>query len=131
MNRTPENAALHDRVISELVKVLNQKDYDIYTNPGQDNKYHIGDNYPDLLMTRKGDRTVRFILEVETQESVIIDEALSQWKKYALEIKSTFYLVVPVNSLKRAQELCQQVGINVRYATYSVGPDMSIVFNFN
>lgn len=131
MNRNSENEALHNRIISELVKVLNQNEYDIYTNPGEERIYHIGDNYPDLLMTKKGEKTVRFILEVETQDSVIIEEAYSQWKKYASEIKSTFYLVVPQASLKKAQELCQQIEINVRYATYTIGADGAIVFNFN
>ncbi|MGN1211273.1 MAG: hypothetical protein ACI4TM_06270, partial [Candidatus Cryptobacteroides sp.] len=92
MNRTPENENLHNRVIEELVKVLNQKDYDIYTNPGNDHVYHIGDNYPDLLMTKRGEKTVRFILEVETQDSVIIEEAFAQWKKFASEYSGSLCL---------------------------------------
>lgn len=34
--RTTESTNLHDRVIREIRYVLNQKEYDIHLNPGQE-----------------------------------------------------------------------------------------------
>ncbi len=119
MNRSISDASLHDRVITEITNVLNQKDFDIYTNPGQEKNAGIGDNYPDVIMTEKGTTKVRFILEVETEASVTWEEAINQWKKYSTEINATFYLVVPQQLLNKAIVLCQQAGINVRFASYS------------
>lgn len=131
MNRESSDADLHDKVISEIKKVLNQDNFDIYTNPGQEKNAGISDNYPDIIMTRKGTTDVRFILEVETATSINLDEAINQWKKYSNEINATFYLVVPEESSKRAQELVRQVGINVRFATYSIDVNNNLNFKFN
>lgn len=119
MNRSISDASLHDRVIIEITNVLNQKDFDIYTNPGQEKNAGIGNNFPDVIMTEKGTTKVRFILEVETEASVTWEEAINQWKKYSTEINATFYLVVPQQLLNKAIVLCQQAGINVRFASYS------------
>lgn len=123
------NQGLHDRVINELPGVLNQIDYDIYTNPGQKKNVGIGENYPDIIMTDKDQLNVKFILEVETEESVTQDEAINQWKRYAEEINATFYIVVPNNSLIKAQELCKRNDINARFATFTLTND-TITFNF-
>lgn len=130
MNRSISDASLHDRVITEITNVLNQKDFDIYTNPGQEKNAGIGDNYPDVIMTEKGTTNVRFILEVETEASVTWEEAINQWKKYSTEINATFYLVVPQQLLNKAIILCQQAGINVRFASY-LNNNSSLDIKFN
>ncbi len=132
MDRYEKDLSLHDRVIEEIKDVLNQEDYDIYTNPGSEKNAGIADNYPDVIMTLKGETTVRYILEVETAISVTVTECLSQWKKYSSEIEATFYIVVPKSHLKVAQELCKSQGINARFATYVIeSADNTIEFVFN
>lgn len=120
---------LHDYIVSQIVGHLNQTTYDVYTNPGQEKNAGIGGNYPDVIMTLKGNTTVRFILEIETEDSVTSNE-VNQWKKYASEIKATFYLVVPATTLIKAKALCQQNGINARFATYTINYD-TIDFHFD
>lgn len=120
---------LHDRVVNEIVNHLNQKSYDVYTNPGQEKNAGIGDNYPDVIMTEKGTKTVKFILEVETADTVTQEEATKQWKKYATEINASFYIVVPIQSLNKAKELCQKNSINARFATFLLRND-NLIFNF-
>jgi len=127
--RNFDNNNLHDRVIAEIVNVLNQEEHDVYTNPGNEKNAGIVGNYPDVVMTEKGGTTVKFILEIETSDSITLIEANEQWKKYANEIKATFYIVVPESSLQKAKELCQQVGVNTRFATYSLDNN-NINFNF-
>lgn len=101
----------------------------MYINPGQEKNAGIGDNYPDVILTEKNGTTVKFIMEVETVETVSQEEALRQWKKYVSEINATFYLVVPISSLKKAKELCQREGINARFTTFSVN-GQTINFEF-
>ena len=109
---------MHDKVVRAIKGALNQKDYDVYINPGQEKNAGIGDNYPDVIMTEKGKNTVKFILEVEVTSSVTQGEAERQWKKYAKEINATFYLVVPQEQLNKARELCQNNNLSVRFATF-------------
>lgn len=120
---------LHDRVVREIVHYLNKEKFDVYINPGQEKNAGIGDNYPDVVMTEKDGNTVKFILEVETADSVTKDEAINQWKKYTTEIKATFYLVVPSSLLNKAKELCQRENINSRYATYALN-GTTLTFDF-
>ena len=109
---------LHDRVVRAIRSSLNQKDYDVYINPGQEKNAGIGGHYPDVIMTEKGKTTVKFIMEVEVADSVTQEEAERQWKKYASEINATFYLVVPQNLFSKAKELCQNNNLSVRFATF-------------
>lgn len=109
---------LHDRVVRAIQNKLNQRDYDVYINPGQEKNAGINGNYPDVIMTEKGKTTVKFILEVEVAASVSQEEAERQWKKYAQEINATFYLVVPQNLLTKAKQLCQNNNLSVRFATF-------------
>ncbi|MEE3413706.1 MAG: hypothetical protein VZQ58_07500 [Bacteroidales bacterium] len=120
---------IHDKVVHDIVSHLNTETYDVYINPGQEKNAGIGDNYPDVILTEKNGTTVKFIMEVETVETVSQEEALRQWKKYVSEINATFYLVVPISSLKKAKELCQREGINARFTTFSVN-GQTINFEF-
>lgn len=120
---------IHDKVVRDIVSHLNTVTYDVYINPGQEKNAGIGDNYPDVILTEKNSTTVKFIMEVETVESVSQEEATRQWKKYVSEINATFYLVVPALSLKKAKDLCQREGINARFTTYSVDGD-AITYDF-
>lgn len=122
---------LHDEVIGQIIKHLNQKDYNVYTNPGQEKNASINGNYPDVVMTEKNGTTVKFILEIETADSVTEKEAEQQWKKYADEIKASFYIVVPSGMVAKAKEYCVKYNINARFASYNVGQNDVISFNFN
>ena len=59
--RTIETTSLHDRVVREIKNNLNQRDFDIYINPGSEKNAGISGNYPDVIMTTKGEKTVKFI----------------------------------------------------------------------
>lgn len=112
--------SLHDKVVLAAANNLNKTNYDIYTNPGSHKNAGIGENYPDIILTKKGLRTLEFIIEVETADSVNLTEATSQWKKYSTEIKASFYILVPLNSKNLAINLCKQIGISARFGTYQV-----------
>lgn len=128
--RTEESIGLHDRVVREIKRVLNQRDFDVYINPGQEKNAGIAGNYPDVIMTQKSTPNVKFILEVETMDSITKEEAEGQWRRYANEIRATFYIVVPESSVHKARELCQQAGVNARFATFTLSDAGMISFNF-
>ena len=71
-------------------------------------------------MTKKGTLTIDFIIEVETADSVNITEATNQWKKFAKEIKASFYILVPSTHKQIAINLCKQIGISARFGTYEM-----------
>lgn len=118
--RNSYSQTLHDRVIQTAVNRLDKINHDVYSNPGSYKKISIGDNYPDIIITRKGDTTVQYIIEVETSETVNIAEAITQWKKYANDIRTSFYLLVPLPQKNLAVSLCKQIGITVGFGTYTV-----------
>ena len=116
--RDYQNQSLHDDVINSAQRFLNNTDFDIYTNPGEQKNAGIGNLYPDIILTDKNKTTVKFFIEVETAESINISEATNQWKKYANGIQASFYLLVPTNYRELANRLCKQVGISVRFGTF-------------
>lgn len=121
---------LHEKVINAAIQALNKLDFDIYTNPGTSKNAAISDNYPDIILTEKGKKNAKFIIEVETRETVNDVEAEIQWKKYAKEINATFYLLVPYESRNMAESICRRLGINVRFATF-ISNQQGITVNFN
>lgn len=116
--RNYNSQSLHDKVIQTAASQLNKTNHDVYTNLGNQHNVWIGSNYPDIVMTKKGTMTAEFIIEVETADSVNIIEATNQWKKYANEIKASFYLLIPFSHKNLAVNLCKQVGISARFGTY-------------
>jgi hypothetical protein len=119
-NRLPNNQSVHDRVIEAAASRLDSVNYDIYKNPGKQKNAHVGNNYPDIILTKKGERSLQFIIEVETEDSVNLIEATNQWKRYSTRIKASFYILVPVKSKNLAISLCKQIGISARFGTYQV-----------
>ncbi len=110
----------HDKVIQLALERLDKSNHDVYINPGNEHNVWIGDNYPDIVLVKKGTKTVEFIIEVETNDSINIIEATNQWKKYATEIKASFYILVPFSKKNLAISLCKQVGITARFGTYKI-----------
>lgn len=117
-NRNFYNQVLHDKVINSASRFINSTNYDIYINPSSQKNAGIGIHYPDIILTDKGKTTVKFIIEVETSDSINLYEATNQWKRYANEIQSSFYILVPTNLKMKTDQLCKQVGISARFGTY-------------
>jgi hypothetical protein len=117
--RNFDSQRLHDKVIQAAAAQFDKTLHDIFTNENSQKNAWIGSHFPDIIITKKGTMTPEFIIEVETQDSVNIIEASDQWKKYATEISASFYLLIPLISKNEAINLCKQVGISVRFGTYT------------
>lgn len=118
-NRDFFSQNIHDRVISYAVSKLDQVNYDIYTNPGSQKNAGVNKNYPDIIITKKGSNTVEFIIEIETVDSINRYES-QQWEKYAKEINASFFILVPYDQKNKAIQLCKELGISVRFGTYTL-----------
>lgn len=106
----------HDSVIQAAYNNLDKINHRVYTNPNQQKNTSINGQYPDIIITPAGDKTVKFVIEVETSESVNTNE-VPQWKTYS-QLGGSFYLLVPLSSKAIAEVLCRQNGIKVRFGTY-------------
>jgi hypothetical protein len=106
----------HDHVIQAAYNNLDKINHRVYTNPSQQKNTRINGQYPDIIITPFGDNTVKFVIEVETSESVNNNE-VNQWKSYS-KLGGTFYLLVPYSSKALAELLCRQNGVKARFGTY-------------
>lgn len=116
--RTAANQALHDRVIQMASNNLDKINHNVYTNIGEQRITKVGEEYPDIIITKKNESAVNFIIEVETSDSIIQSEAVSQWNAYS-KLGGTFYLLVPKDSRNLAEQICLQHNIKARFGTYS------------
>lgn len=71
-------------------------------------------------MTNKGKAIVQFFIEVETADSINLNEAQNQWKKYADGIRASFYLLVLTQYKEIVNRLCKQVGISVNFVNFDI-----------
>lgn len=117
--RSAQNQSFHDQVVRIAASYLDKNKYTIYLNPNGEKNTKIGDQYPDIIVTKKGDNKALFIIEVETQDSVTATEATSQWSAFQ-NLGGTFYILIPKDSLNAAKLLCQTHGIKSKFATYWV-----------
>lgn len=108
----------HDAVIQAAFNNLDKTNHRVYTNPNQQKNTHINGQYPDIIITPVNENTVKFVIEVETADSVNTNEAV-QWRTYS-QLGGTFYLLVPLQSKTLAQLICRQNNIKARFGTYSV-----------
>jgi hypothetical protein len=108
----------HDSVIQAAFNNLDKINHRVYTNPNQQKNTSINEQYPDIIITPAGDNTVKFVIEVETSDSVNNGE-VQQWKTYS-QLGGTFYLLVPFASKSTAELLCRQNGIKARFGTYRI-----------
>jgi hypothetical protein len=108
----------HDSVIQAAYNNLDKINHRVYTNPNQQKNTSINGQYPDIIITPAGDNTVKFVIEVETSDSVNTNE-VQQWKTYS-QLGGTFYLLVPFASKALAELLCRQNGVKARFGTYRV-----------
>jgi hypothetical protein len=108
----------HDNVIQAAYNNLDKVNYRVYTNPNQQKNTSINGHYPDIIITAANENTAKFVIEVETSESVNNIE-VQQWKTYS-HLGGTFYLLVPYSSKALAELLCLQNGIKARFGTYRI-----------
>ena len=110
---------LHDNVIQAAYNSLDKIGHDVYTNPNQQRITNVSGYYPDIIMTARNDKYVKWVIEVETYDTITQNEAINQWRTFAT-LGGQFYLLVPIGSLHLARNICIQNYIKARFGYYEV-----------
>jgi hypothetical protein len=127
--RSNLSQGIHDRVINTAYNNLDKIGFDIYINPGQSKNTSIGNQYPDIIITDKGSDRAKWIIEVETLETITKNEALTQWYEYS-KLGGIFYLLVPKNYRNIAELICVQNNIKARFGTYEFDKFNNIIISY-
>lgn len=116
-NRTSDDQSFHDQIIRLAANRISRENYNVHLNPNKEHNAQINSLYPDIIVTSANDRTVNFIIEIETINSVTDEEATEQWKPYSL-LRGTFILLVPAQLKMKTQDLCSKYNIVAKILTY-------------
>lgn len=103
LNRT--YAVVHDRVVEAARQVLfDPAESDVRANFYGRDEHGVRGHYPDLVAYARGTERVQAVAEIETPESVSLDE-LGQWQALAGLKDEAALLVVPYSHLAETNEL--------------------------
>lgn len=119
VKRSLQSQSFHDQVVKIAADYIDKTKYDVYTNPNGEQNTGLGGHYPDIILAPKGTKNVRFIIEVETTDSITLSEAQNQWAVYS-KLGGTFYLLIPSESLAIAQQLCRQANVQAKFGTFGI-----------
>jgi len=116
-SRTPEEQTQHDLAIEAAVEQFaSSAKYLLHANPGTDKNVAVGHQYPDIVVTDRGSSKVRFVMEVETTDTVG-DQELNHWRQLA-SLGPSLYLLTPYAVTADAERLCAVAGIKCHHAYY-------------
>ena len=119
----------HDRII-RLLQPRYRRRFNVGINPGTETNAPVGEGtgaiYPDLVLMPTGrSKKLAAVVEVETQESVNMLEAMAQWAIYG-RLPVEFSLYVPAGSSEVAKRLCHEnrIGVTEIVTYHSIGDQM-------
>jgi len=118
-----------DDIISAACEGLDKEQHDIYPNYSYAKNTSVRGLFPDIIITQKDDKRVKFIIKVETADNISENE-VEQWEEYS-DLGGTFYLLVPSNLQLKAELLCLQNGIKARFGTYKENSDGEYVISYD
>ena len=115
--RTEEEQTEHDLVIEAAVEQFaNSAKFQLQANPGTEMNVAVGRQYPDIVVTQKGSSKVRFVIEVETTDTVG-DQELGHWRALA-GLGPPLYMLTPYAAVADAERLCLTAGIKCHHGYY-------------
>lgn|GEM_PF-931829 len=116
--RTEEEQTVHDLVIEAAVEQFAKSaKYLLHANPGTEMNVAVGRQYPDIVVTEKGSSKVKFIIEVETTDTVG-DQELPHWRALA-GLGPPLYILTPYAATADAERLCTEAGIKCHQGYYN------------
>ncbi|HTW90362.1 MAG TPA: hypothetical protein VMH22_01455 [bacterium] len=118
MAARPEDQQIeHDLVIEALIEQYsNSAKYNLFANPGTEQNVAVGHQYPDVVVTERGSSKVRYVIEVETTDT-IGDQELSHWRALAA-LGPPLYLMSPYAALADAGRLCSEAGLKCHHGYF-------------
>jgi hypothetical protein len=115
--RTEEEQTEHDLVIEAAVEQFaSSAKYVLHANPGTEKNVAVGHEYPDIVVTERGSSKVRFLIEVETTDT-IGDQELGHWRALA-GLGPPLYMLSPYAATADAERLTAEAGIKCHHGYY-------------
>lgn len=115
-----EEKEIYSKVLERLFVGLNTNKHDKYKNDRLSERMYAVDNlYPDIILTKKGTKTIDFIIEIVVNRFITKDSLLKKWLPLSKK-GPTYYMVVPKNKLNQVRNWCDAQKMQVRYGTYEI-----------
>ena len=105
--RTAAKQSAHDDAVRAAGQMYRDRRMHVWLNPDGEMNTEIGGLFIDVIAAATAGRDNAWVMEVETEDSVVDAEAESQWKKYG-EAFSSWHLAVPVSRYEAARKLVVQ-----------------------
>ena len=114
MAKKDKDQSTHDDVVRAAESFYEERYKTVYINPGGQKNFTSGDIYFDVIVVGKeseGKEFAKYVIEIETEDSVTESEAERQWVKYDKGYNGRWYLAVPPEMEERAKELVDKFKI--------------------
>lgn len=113
----------YKKVLDRLFEGLNTDRHDKFMNDRlAERKFAVDDLYPDIILTKKGNTTIEFMIEIVVNEHISRTALLQKWLPLSKK-GPTYYLLVPKTKLKQVEKLCEDQKMQVRFGTYEIKQD--------
>lgn len=110
----------YKKVLNRLFEGLKTDRHDKFKNDRlTERKFAVDDLYPDIILTKKDDTTIEFMIEIVVKEHISKAALLQKWLPLSQK-GTTYYLLVPKSTLKQVQKMCGDQKMQVRFGTYEI-----------
>jgi hypothetical protein len=122
ITRETEEQKIHEDIISLVVNQYRKEYPHIFLNPENKRKAAVKslDIYPDIIVSNK-EKKIILIEEVETENTVIKEHAVKQWREYA-KGRYRFIIRVPYELQEKAAKIVEDLGIEAEIKWYRAAP---------
>lgn len=101
----------HDAVVVALANIYKQHDFWTCINPGSQRNCEWNGLYMDVIVSSESPPESALVFEIETEETVSVEEARDQWSVYD-ETFGVWHLVVPRGTERNARRLLAGFGLS-------------------
>ncbi len=110
-NRQTGVQSLHDKAVYTARGLYVEAGKKVWINPGSQQNKTWGGYYIDVIVASDSTEKRAWITEIETEDSVSMSEAQSQWKAYGKKY-SNWNLAVPIGLVAKARQLLKGQGVS-------------------
>jgi|GEM_PF-6375606 len=114
----------HDAVVRALCKE-NEAKFKVLNNLDEE-KHYVAGRFPDIIFQDKEGKLM-FILEV--RKNGTIAECIQQWKSVK-PLPAFLYVVVPESDLQNAKSIARVIGLNVKFASYTLDAQNKVTIKY-
>lgn len=107
---TNQTRSEHDAAVIAAANIYKQHDFWTCVNPGSQRNCEWNGLYVDIIVASETPAESALVVEVETSDSVTVEDARDQWSVYD-ETFDIWHLAVPVRAENKARRLLAGFGL--------------------